>query len=178
MLVRYAGLDKNDIVNGKGFSVSFWTQYCPHKCKGCHNPETWSKNGGILIEYSKLLQEIIEAIKANGIIRNFSILGGEPLCEENIYLVNSLIEDIKKIYPNILIYCWTGYNFEEIKEKYKETLENIDVLIDGKFILEKRDVTLQLRGSDNQRIIDCKKSLKDKEILLYEEGSLERYKEL
>ena len=160
-LVRYAGLDKNDIVNGKGFNVSFWTQYCPHKCKGCHNPETWAKDGGTLIEYNQLLQEIIEAIKANGIIRNFSILGGEPLCEENIYLVNSLIKDIKKIYPNILIYCWTGYNFEEIKEKYKETLENIDILIDGKFILEKRDVTLKLRGSSNQRLIDVKKSLKE-----------------
>lgn len=96
MLVRYAGLDKNDIVNGKGFNVSFWTQYCPHKCKGCHNPETWAKDGGTLIEYNQLLQEIIEAIKANGIIRNFSILGGEPLCEENIYLVNSLIKDIKR----------------------------------------------------------------------------------
>ena len=119
MLVRYAGLDKNDIVNGKGFNVSFWTQYCPHKCKGCHNPETWSKDGGILIEYNQLLQEILEAIKANGIIRNFSILGGEPLCEENISLVKNLIKDIKKIYPNILIYCWTGYDFEKIKEKYK-----------------------------------------------------------
>ena len=74
MLVRYAGLDKNDIVNGKGFCVSFWTQYCPHRCKGCHNPETWSKDGGLLIEYNDLLQEIIEAIKSNNIIRNFSIL--------------------------------------------------------------------------------------------------------
>lgn len=161
MLVRYAGLDKNDIVNGKGFNVSFWAQYCPHKCKGCHNPETWAKDGGTLIEYNQLLQEIIEAIKANGIIRNFSILGGEPLCEENIYLVNSLIKDIKKIYPDILIYCWTGYDFEEIKEKYKEILKDIDVLIDGNFILEKRDITLQLRGSSNQRVIDVKKSLKE-----------------
>ena len=161
MLVRYSGLDKNDIVNGKGFNVSFWTQYCPHRCKGCHNPETWSKNGGILIEYNQLLQEIIEAIHANGIIRNFSILGGEPLCEENISLVKNLIRDIKKIYPDILIYCWTGYDFEEIKEKYKEILKDIDVLIDGNFILEKRDITLQLRGSSNQRLIDVKKSLKE-----------------
>lgn len=161
MLIRYSGLDKNDIVNGKGFNVSFWTQYCPHRCKGCHNPETWSKNGGILIEYNQLLQEIIEAIHANGIIRNFSILGGEPLCEENISLVKNLIRDIKKIYPDILIYCWTGYDFEEIKEKYKEILKDIDVLIDGNFILEKRDITLQLRGSSNQRLIDVKKSLEE-----------------
>lgn len=165
MLIRYAGLDKNDIINGKGFNVSFWTQYCPHRCKGCHNPETWSKNGGILIEYNQLLQEIIEAIHANGIIRNFSILGGEPLCEENISLVKNLIRDIKKIYPDILIYCWTGYDFEEIKEKYKEILKDINVLIDGKFILKQRDVTLTLRGSSNQRVIDIQKSLKENKII-------------
>lgn len=166
MLVRYAGLDKNDIVNGKGFCVSFWTQYCPHKCNGCHNPETWSKDGGILIEYNDLLQEIIEAIKSNNIIRNFSILGGEPLCDENVSLVNNLIKDIKQIYPNILIYCWTGYNFEDIKDKYKEVLSNIDVLIDGKFIAEQRDVSLYLRGSSNQRVIDCKKSLLENKTIL------------
>lgn len=165
MLIRYAGLDKNDIVNGRGFNVSFWTQYCPHRCKGCHNPETWSKNGGMLIEYNKLLQEIIEAIQANGIIRNFSILGGEPLCKENIKLTYNLIKDIKKVYPNILIYCWTGYNFEEIKKEYKEILKNIDVLIDGKFVLEQRDVTLTLRGSSNQRVIDIQKSLKEHKII-------------
>lgn len=169
MLVRYAGLDKNDIVNGKGFCVSFWTQYCPHRCKGCHNPETWSKDGGLLIEYNDLLQEIIEAIKSNNIIRNFSILGGEPLCDENVSLVNNLIKDIKQIYPNILIYCWTGYNFEDIKDKYKEVLSNIDVLIDGKFIAEQRDVSLHLRGSSNQRVIDCKKSLLENKIILKEE---------
>lgn len=169
MLVRYAGLDKNDIVNGKGFCVSFWTQYCPHRCKGCHNPETWSKDGGMLIEYNDLLQEIIEAIKSNNVIRNFSILGGEPLCDENVSLVNNLIKDIKQIYPNILIYCWTGYNFEDIKDKYKEVLSNIDVLIDGKFIAEQRDVSLHLRGSLNQRVIDCKSSIISKRVVLYDE---------
>lgn len=165
MLIRYAGLDKNDIINGKGFNVSFWTQYCPHRCEGCHNPETWSKNGGILIEYNQLLQEIIEAIQANGIIRNFSILGGEPLCKENIKLTYNLTKDIKEVYPNILIYCWTGYNFEEIRKEYKEILKNIDVLIDGKFILKQRDVTLTLRGSSNQRVIDIQKSLKENKII-------------
>lgn len=168
-LVRYAGLDKNDIVNGKGFCVSFWTQYCPHRCKGCHNPETWSKDGGILIEYNDLLQEIIEAIKSNNVIRNFSILGGEPLCNENISLVSNLIKDIKQIYPNILIYCWTGYRFEDLMQKYKNVLQYIDVLIDGKFVLEQRDITLKLRGSSNQRVIDCKKSLAENKIILKED---------
>ena len=153
MLIRYAGLDKNDIVNGKGFCVSFWTQYCPHKCKGCHNPETWSETGGLLIEYDNLLKEILQAIPANGILRNFSLLGGEPLCEENIDLIEKLIKDIKQQYPNILIYCWTGYRFEDLRQKYKNVLQDIDVLIDGKFILEQRDITLKWRGSSNQRIL-------------------------
>lgn len=166
-LVRYAGLDKNDIVNGKGFCVSFWTQYCPHKCKGCHNPETWSKTGGILIEYDKLLAEILEAISANGIVRNFSILGGEPLCEENIGLIRRIIQDVKKVHPQILIYCWTGYKFEDLMQRHRNILQYIDVLIDGKFILEQRDVTLKLRGSSNQRVIDCKSSIKNKRLVLY-----------
>lgn len=168
MEVRYAGLDKNDIVNGKGFSVSFWVQYCPHRCKGCHNPETWSKTGGILVDYDDLLKEIVEAISANGVKRNFSILGGEPLCEENIDLVNKLVLDIKKIFPEILIFCWTGYTFEDLIKTKKELLSNIDVLIDGKFILEERDITLKLRGSKNQRVIKCKESIKENKILLYE----------
>lgn len=171
MEVRYAGLIENDIVDGKGFSVSFWTQYCPHRCKGCHNPETWSKDGGILIEYNDLLNKIIKAINANGIIRNFSVLGGEPLCPENINLVNNLIKDIKAIYPQILIYCWTGYTLEELTDNFKnipEVLNNIDVLIDGRFILEKRDVSLYLRGSSNQRVIDCQKSITSHQIILYE----------
>ena len=134
MLIRYAGLDKNDIVNGKGFCVSFWAQYCPHRCKGCHNPETWSETGGLLIEYDNLLKEILQAISANGILRNFSLLGGEPLCEENIDLIEKLIKDIKQQYPNILIYCWTGYKFEDLRQKYKNVLQDIDVLIDGKFL--------------------------------------------
>lgn len=170
MLVRYAGLDKNDIVNGKGFCVSFWTQYCPHKCKGCHNSETWDRNGGVLIEYSDLISQIIKSINANGILRNLSILGGEPLCKENIELVNNIINDIKNVYPNILIYCWTGYTFEELikNNTIRKTLSNIDILIDGKFILEQRDITLKLRGSKNQRIIKCKQSVNKKELVLYE----------
>lgn len=171
MQVRYAGLIENDIVDGKGFNVSFWTQYCPFHCKGCHNPETWSKDGGEIIEYNDLLDKILKAIKANGIIRNFSILGGEPLCEENIKLVTKLVKDIKKEYPNILIFCWTGYTFKELISNFNnipEVLKYIDILIDGKFILEQRDVSLYLRGSKNQNIIDVKKSLIQKEEILYE----------
>lgn len=169
-MIRYAGLDKNDILNGEGFCVSFWTQGCPHKCKGCHNPETWDFNGGIEIEYSQLINDIIQSISANGIIRNFSILGGEPLCKENLDLVDKIVTDIRKEYPTIKIYCWTGYNYEDIinNSQIKKILKKIDVLIDGLFILEQRDITLKLKGSLNQRVIDVKNTLLKKRIVLYE----------
>ena len=167
--MRIANIKYNDIVDGDGVCVSVWFQGCPYKCKGCHNPETWSRTGGLLIEYDNLLKEILQAISANGILRNFSLLGGEPLCEENIDLIEKLIKDIKQQYPNILIYCWTGYRFEDLRQKYRNVLQYIDVLIDGKFILGQRDVTLKLRGSSNQRVIDCKKSLAENKVILKED---------
>lgn len=81
--VRYANINKNDLINGEGVSVSFWTQGCPHHCKGCHNPETWNFQGGLEAPPMQILEEILDAIVANGIQRNFSVLGGEPLCVEN-----------------------------------------------------------------------------------------------
>ena len=169
-MVRYAGLDKNDILNGEGFCVSFWTQGCPHRCKGCHNPETWDFNNGIEIEYSQLINDIIQSISANGIIRNFSILGGEPFCKENLELVNRIIKDVRKKYPKIKIYCWTGYTYEDLikDNEAKQILNQIDVLIDGLFILEQRDITLKLKGSLNQRVIDIKNTLLKRRIVLYE----------
>lgn len=169
-MVRYAGLDKNDMLNGEGFCVSFWTQGCPHRCKGCHNPETWDFDGGLEIEYSSLIDIIIKSINANGITRNFSVLGGEPFCKENLELVNRVVKDVRKKYPKIKIYCWTGYTYEDLikNNKAKQILNQIDVLIDGLFILEQRDITLKLKGSLNQRVIDVKNTLLKKRIVLYE----------
>lgn len=136
---------------------------------GCHNPETWDFNGGIEIEYKDLSNKILKAINANGIIRNFSILGGEPLCPENINLVSKILEDIKSFYPNIKIYCWTGGTYEELikEEKYFKALNYTDILVDGQFILEKRDLTLKFKGSSNQRVIDVQKSLQENKVILY-----------
>ena len=169
-MIRYAGLDKNDILNGEGFCVSFWTQGCPHRCKGCHNPETWDFDGGLEIEYSSLIDIIIKSINANGITRNFPVLGGEPFCKENLELVNRVVKDVRKKYPKIKIYCWTGYTYEDLikNNKAKQILNQIDVLIDGLFILEQRDITLKLKGSLNQRVIDVKNTLLKKRIVLYE----------
>lgn len=159
--MRYAGMIKNDIAAGEGVNVSFFTQGCPFKCKGCHNPQTWAFDGGK--EFSPtVLEELINALTANGIQRNLSIMGGEPLCEENIFLVSLIVLSVREAFPNIKIYIWTGYTYEELEArsqlepKIKTILDNIDYLIDGPFILEERDITLAMRGSRNQRILDMK----------------------
>ena len=153
---KYAAIKANDIVDiDEGICVSFWTQGCPHRCKGCHNPETWDFNGGI--EFTEeTMQELIKLISANGIHREFSILGGEPLCPQNILLVSSIVARVKKEYPNIRIFLWTGYTLEYLlKSKdanMQYLLKEIDVLIDGPYIEAQRDIRLPLRGSANQRV--------------------------
>ena len=152
--VKFAAINKNDFINGEGVCVSLWVQGCPHHCKGCHNPEQWDFNGGNEIDIDILINEILIAIEANGIQRNFSILGGEPMAQRNISNTLYILEQIKKHFSNIKTYVWTGYTIEELLSLYnKEILQNIDVLIDGRFILEERDITLKLRGSKNQRIL-------------------------
>lgn len=154
--MRYADIKKNDIVNGQGVCVSFWCQGCPIKCPGCHNSTIWNFDGGK--EFTPAtMSEIIQAIAANGIERNFSILGGEPLCDENIFLTHLVIQEVRKHYPNIKIFLWTGYYYEDLKKKNDShlsyILSNINYLIDGPFIQEQRDITLKLRGSHNQHIL-------------------------
>lgn len=155
--MRYAEIKHNDIVNGNGVCVSFWAQGCPHRCRGCHNPEQWVFGGGR--EFTpQTLEEIKQAISANGIQRNLSILGGEPCCAENAFLTALVISEIKKEYPDIKIFVWTGYLYETLKKSsnphIQYILNNITLLIDGPYKQEERDLTLPLRGSRNQRIIE------------------------
>lgn len=169
-MINIAGLNKNDFVNGDGVCVSLFLQGCPFHCKGCHNPETWNPNGGEERFPDVLIYEIIDAIAENGIQRNLSILGGEPLdTEEKRDFLTKLIKEVKKEYPNIKIFLWTGYIYEDIKndENLQYIFNNLDILIDGPFQLEDRDITLWLRGSRNQRLIDMKETIKDKEVKLY-----------
>lgn len=155
--MQYAGVIPNDVVNGKGVCVSLFTQGCPHHCDGCFNPETWDYEGGYTVP-SDIRGQIVKLISANGIQRNFSILGGEPLCPENQNFVLDIITAVKAAYPTIKIYLWTGFSFEDIKTLTNTNsvllsiLEKIDVLIDGRFEKEKMDLTLKLRGSSNQHI--------------------------
>lgn len=153
---RYAGLMTNDFANGTGVCVSFWTQGCPHHCKGCQNPETWDFKGGLELP-TDIRGQIIKAICANGITRNFSVLGGEPLCSQNIEEVDQIITSVRAAFPQIKIFVWTGYTLEELQKEKNEHIINIlskiDILIDGKYEEKQRDITLELRGSKNQRIL-------------------------
>ena len=159
--MRYSGLLRNDLAAAPGVSVSFFTQGCPHRCKGCHNPETWDFEGGK--EFTpKVLDEIYEALHANNIKRSFCIMGGEPLCEENLFLTYLVLTEVKKHFPDVKVYIWTGYYYEQLLKKtdpkMKEILELTDVLIDGPYIEARRDITLPLRGSSNQSIIYLKET--------------------
>lgn len=158
--MRYAGLNKNDFTAAPGVSVSFFTQGCPHRCPGCHNPETWDFNGGK--EFTpQAFTEIIEALKANGINRSLCIMGGEPLCEENEFLTLLVISQVKEKLPETKIYVWTGFYYEDLLKKssphIKNILRQIDVLIDGPYVDSLRDITLPMRGSSNQNIINLTK---------------------
>lgn len=163
--MKYAKIKDNDVANGMGINMSFWTQGCPHHCKGCFNEETWSFNSGSEFT-SETLQYVLDNIDKNGIKRNLAILGGEPLCCQNIEGVLELCREFKNRYPNKKIYVWSGYIFEEFNDKQKEILKYIDILVDGPFQLENKNLSLTLRGSSNQRIIDVKKTLENNILVL------------
>lgn len=168
--MRLSGLMTNDISDSDiGLCVSIWFQGCPHHCKGCHNPETWSFSGGQEIDeikfYTKLRDLLTNIyIKTNSV--SISLLGGEPLCPENVQNVFQILDFIDKSpFKDIKILCWSGYYLKELKTRaktdkfLKKILNRIDKLIDGRFILEKRDTTLKLRGSSNQNIYERRKLL-------------------
>lgn len=167
--MRFSKIKDNDIANGLGITMSLWTQGCPHHCKGCFNSETWDFN--IEKEFTKDdLKYILDSIDKNKIKRDLSILGGEPLCSQNVEGVINLCKEFKKYYPDKKIYLWTGYTVENFNEIQKEILKYIDVLVDGKFEEDKKSLAIMLRGSSNQRVIDVNKSLKQNDIILYEIG--------
>lgn len=167
MKIRLAAdLQPDSIVDGDGIRTVIWTQGCVHNCFGCHNPSTHSFTDGLLIDIEEIKEKIDNLVYQDGI--TFS--GGDPMCQ-----VDACLEIAKYARKKGLnIWCYTGYTFEELiklskkKKKILEFLENIDVLIDGKFMLEFKSLECKYRGSTNQRIIDVKKSLKTSNICLLE----------
>lgn len=157
--MKYAGIIKNDFAAAPGVSLSFFTQGCPHRCKGCHNQETWDFDSGREFTH-ETLNSILEGLTANGIKRTLCIMGGEPLCPENTFLTHLVIQTAKETIPDLKVYLWTGYLYEDLRKTTDTVIQNIlqltDVLIDGPYIENERDITEPLRGSRNQKVIYLK----------------------
>ena len=160
--MRYSGLIENDITAAPGLCVSFFTQGCPHHCPGCHNPDTWAFDKGKEFT-NKTLETIIKALTAQNIQRDLCIMGGEPLCAENAFLTCMIISEVKRRVPKAKIYIWSGYTYEQLSRcsdpHVRDALDLADVLIDGPYIEAERDLTLPMRGSRNQRVIDLKEKI-------------------
>ncbi|MDE5945732.1 MAG: anaerobic ribonucleoside-triphosphate reductase activating protein [Oscillospiraceae bacterium] len=156
MSLKIAGTVNDSIVDGPGFRFTVFVQGCPHRCKGCHNPQTHDFDGGRYIES----EEIISKVKSNPLLDGVTFSGGEPFCQAEE--LSKLASEIKKLGMNIITY--TGYDFEYLYENrskngFGKLLEVTDILIDGKFIEELKDWKIKFRGSSNQRFLDCKNSL-------------------
>ncbi len=165
---KYAGLIKNDVVNGNGVCVSFFVQGCPIHCEGCHNSYDWDFNKGLDLP-DNYLDQIDDAITANNIVRNFSLLGGEPLCDQNLDLSLEVLSHVRSKFKDIDICIWSGYCYEDLIDRDDPRIDKLfdlaDVLVDGPFKSEFRNVSLKMRGSINQRIIDLNKSTMNNVIL-------------
>ena len=153
---KIAGLYWDDTAAAPGISLSVYFSGCHFHCPGCHNPEAQDFNYGREFGWD-VIDEVMHKIKKNGVMRTLSILGGEPLANENLAAVISLIGWCKQDFPDLKVYVWTGYTIEELEARddadVKAVLRNITCLIDGRYEQDKRDTTLPLRGSSNQRII-------------------------
>ena len=142
MKIRIAGIEKESVVDGEGIRYAVFMQGCSRNCKGCHNPSTHALDGGKVVD----TQEIIDDIKKNPLLSGITLTGGEPLLQLDAAV--ELARETKKLGLNV--WCYTGYKFEEIPQKL---LNVVDVVVDGAFVEELKDLTLNFRGSSNQRII-------------------------
>ena len=164
--MRYNTIRKMDISNGPGVRVSIFMQGCSFHCKGCFNEETWDFNGGEEFN-DDTINRVLELASADYIV-GLSILGGEPMHPKNIDGTTKLAKAFKEKYPEKNIWAWTGYLFDKDLQD-KDVMKYIDVLVDGQFKIDLFDPTLKWKGSSNQRVIDVKKSIKNKKVKLYEE---------
>lgn len=150
--MRYQTIIKGDLVNGEGVRCSLFVSGCSHGCVGCFNESAWDYRSGT--EFStETVQEILDEL-SKPYIDGLSLLGGDPLMPKNISTVLELCSVVKEKFPNKNIWCWTGYTLQEVQGNHASgILQYCDVLIDGKFIDEQKDLTLSFRGSRNQRIL-------------------------
>ena len=170
----YADIKKADVANGIGVRISLFVSGCTHHCKGCFNEEAWDFHYGN--EFTEREIDKILDLMNHPYIAGLTLLGGEPLEHVNQQGILPLLRKVKEKFPDKNIWCYSGYTFEKdiLGRMYKEweetpeLLSYIDVLVDGKFEEDKKDIKLRFRGSSNQRIIDVKKSLKENKTVLFE----------
>ena len=163
--MRYAKIRKMDISNGPGIRVSVFVQGCTFNCKNCFNPETHDFNGGKEFTGEKL-EEVLNLCNRDEVV-GLSLLGGEPLHPNNIEGTTLIAKSFKEKYPHKTLWVWTGFLFDDVKDK--EIMKYVDVLVDGRYVDDLHDFTLKWRGSSNQRVIDVQKSLKQNKIVLHKD---------
>ena len=154
--MRYHNITKDDMLNGDGLRVVLWVSGCSHCCKGCQNPITWDVNGGVVFDESAK-QEIFDQLD-KPYISGITFSGGDPLHSANRMDVRTLMAEIKEKYPNKTIWLYTGDVWENVM--HYPMMRYVDVLVDGEFMIEKRDIKLMWKGSSNQRVIDVQKALR------------------
>ena len=173
--MNYATIKDCDIANGPGVRVSLFVSGCTHHCKGCFNEEAWDFNFGEPFTQQTIC-DILKMLEP-GYIKGLTLLGGEPFEPENQPAVLELLRQVKQRYPNKTIWAFTGYLFDkdilagkvgpwEITEEY---IRYLDVIVDGRFVREKKDLSLRFRGSSNQRIINVPASLQSGQVVLWED---------
>lgn len=165
MKLRVAGFEKESIVDGPGIRYVLFLQGCPHQCPGCHNPQTHEIDGGI----SMTIEEILKDIHSKKHLDGVTFSGGDPFVQPEPLL--ELAKELRSEGMHLTIY--SGYTYEQLLEKGKENeaiqglLDTVDLLVDGRFVLEKKDLALAFRGSSNQRLIDLKKSRESGKVVLF-----------
>lgn len=162
--MRYHNITKDDMLNGDGLRVVLWVAGCSHCCKECQNPITWDPNGGL--EFDEAAREEIFAELEKDYISGITFSGGDPLHINNAFDVTELAREIKERFPDKTIWLYTGAQWQEIE--HMKILQYLDVLVDGEFQVEKKDVNLHWVGSSNQKVIDVQKTLDKGEIVLHE----------
>lgn len=167
--MNYHDITTDNMLNGDGLRVVLWVSGCTVNCKNCQNPQTWNFNSGIPFT-EESMNEIIDNLN-KPYITGLTLTGGHPLESANLSTIKTIVKTVKSRFPNKTIWLYTGFIWEEIKEYYVlfwDIISNVDVLVDGRYVDELRDITLPFRGSSNQRIIDVQQSLKQDKVVLYQ----------
>lgn len=162
-MMNYHNITKDDMLNGDGLRVVLWVAGCSHYCSECQNPVTWDPNGGI--PFDQAAREEVFAELSKDYISGITFSGGDPLYSSNEQEITRLSRQIRERFPSKTIWLYTGYTWDEIKDR--EIIPYLDVLVDGRYVKEQRDTLLHWRGSTNQRVIDVKKTLEQGGIVLH-----------